>query len=193
MLRKRLSGPSAPTSSCPSRSSLTSMPQPPPCQHSTLPRQVVLAHSVSRIPVVQVMAIPQPPPPDADPRAAQPARFPLALTHVVQPGNSSTGSAPQQQQPGLTVREPGDSRKQHSTRLDLPQGELSTLTVAPPLGARQRIKGKGGKFASVAAGPWVAALARMPKPMPTALQRVRLGLADVPLNNEDHVAVEQEP
>ena len=66
------------------------------------------------------------------------------------------------------------------------------MAVAPAPSAPRTIAGKGGKFASVAPGPWVAALDRMPKPVPTALQRVKRGLADVPLNNEDHVAVEQE-
>jgi hypothetical protein len=67
------------------------------------------------------------------------------------------------------------------------------LAPPPPALAGKRSRGaKGWLHAASCAGPWVAALDRMPEPIPVGAKRARLGLADTPLRRSDQHSVESE-
>ena len=156
-------------------------------------RQIVLAHAVSRIPVAAAVPLQQTRAAEPDSSASAPQSSALALAVSVELHTSSIQRAAittAPAQPGLTVREPGDSRKQRPARDDLPQGVRCPLVATPSQPVR--LTGKGAKFASVCPGPWIDAILHMPTPIPTGRRRAALGLALVPVNNEDIVSVEQE-
>ena len=71
-------------------------------------------------------------------------------------------------------------------------GKLTVHRPAAPPDAPARKRFKGQKHVSAVPGPWASAVASMPPPPLSTMQRVAAGLADVPVDHDHNKRIESE-